>query len=78
MREGLVQRCFNPARAGSLFGVFQRLHRETEFEGVGTGLALRRAIAQRHGAQISATAVPGAGCMVRVQWPVNPAAAHEP
>ena len=60
---------FDPARAGSLFGVFQRLHRETEFDGVGTGLALCRAIAQRHGAQISATAVPGRGCTVRVGWP---------
>ncbi len=65
---------FDPARAGALFGVFQRLHRETEFEGVGTGLALCRAIAQRHGAQIRATAVPGAGCKVRVQWPCEPAA----
>ena len=69
---------FDPARAGSLFGVFQRLHRETEFEGVGTGLALCRAIAQRHGAQISATAVLGGGCAVRVQWPVSPAAANKP
>ena len=60
---------FDPARAGTLFGVFQRLHRETEFDGVGTGLALCRAIAQRHGAQISATAVPGGGCTVRVAWP---------
>ena len=58
-----------PARAGSLFGVFQRLHRETEFDGVGAGLALCRAVAQRHGAQISATAVPGGGCTVRVCWP---------
>jgi signal transduction histidine kinase len=60
---------FDPARAGSLFGVFQRLHRETEFDGVGTGLALCRAMAQRQGAQISATAVPGAGCTVHVCWP---------
>lgn len=66
---------FDPARAGTLFGVFQRLHRETEFEGVGTGLALCRAVAQRHGAQISATAVPGGGCTVRVLWPVAGAAA---
>ena len=66
---------FGPARAGGLFGVFQRLHRETEFEGVGMGLALCRAIAQRHGAQISADAVPGEGCTVRVQWPAAAAAA---
>lgn len=65
---------FDPARAGSLFGVFQRLHREAEFDGVGTGLALCRAIAQRHGAQISATAVPDGSCTVRVAWPAPSAA----
>ena len=64
---------FDPARAGTLLGVFQRLHRETEFEGVGTGLALCRAVAQRHGGSITATAVPGQGCTVRVQWPAAPA-----
>ena len=64
---------FDPARAGTLFGVFQRLHRESEFEGVGTGLALCRAIAQRHGGAITATAVPGAGCTVRVEWPSDAA-----
>lgn len=61
---------FDPARAGSLFGVFQRLHRETEFEGVGTGLALCRAFARRHGGEVTASAVPGGGCTVRVQWPI--------
>ena len=61
---------FDPARAGSLFGVFQRLHRETEFEGVGTGLALCRVIAQRHGAQITAAGMPGEGCQVRLEWPL--------
>lgn len=60
---------FDPARAGALFGVFQRLHRETEFEGVGTGLALCRVIAQRHGAQITAEGTPGQGCQVRLEWP---------
>lgn len=63
---------FDPARAAQLFGVFQRLHREAEFEGLGIGLALCRAIAQRHGASISASAVPGGGCTVRLQWPASP------
>ena len=60
---------FDPARSGALFGVFQRLHRETEFEGVGAGLALCQQVARRHGAEVAATATPGEGCTVRVQWP---------
>lgn len=60
---------FDNSRATQLFGVFQRLHRESEFEGVGAGLALCRAIAQRHGGAITATGEPGVGCTVRVQWP---------
>eukprot|EP01034_Spumella_vulgaris_P043986 gene43986-54660_t len=60
---------FNPERAAGLFGIFQRLHRETEFDGVGAGLAVCRAIAERHGACITATAAVGQGCTVRVEWP---------
>ena len=60
---------FEPERAGQLFGVFERLHRESEFEGVGAGLALCRAIAERHGARISADARLGEGCTVQLDWP---------
>ncbi|MBV7541139.1 ATP-binding protein [Acidovorax sp. sic0104] len=66
---------FDSARAGQLFGVFQRLHREAEFDGVGAGLAVCRAIAQRHGGSVSAVGEVGAGCTVRVQWPAAPSAA---
>ena len=62
---------FAPAQSAGLFGVFQRLHRESEFDGVGAGLAVVRAIAQRHGGQASATATPGQGCTVCVTWPAQ-------
>ena len=59
---------FNPAQSAGLFGVFQRLHREAEFEGIGIGLAVVRAIAQRHGGEASASAVLGVGCTVSVRF----------
>jgi signal transduction histidine kinase len=52
---------FDPAYSARLFGAFQRLHTEKEFAGSGIGLAIVQRIVQRHGGEISASSLPGAG-----------------
>ncbi len=62
---------FDEKYASRIFGVFQRLHGRTQYEGTGVGLAVCKKIVERHNGSIAVQSVPGEGATFIVNLPIK-------
>ncbi len=61
---------FDNKYAEQIFGLFQRLHGKSEYEGTGIGLAVCKKIVEKHGGMISADSKEGEGSTFYIKLPI--------
>lgn len=61
---------FDMQYASNLFGIFQRMHNQSEFEGSGIGLATVKKIIEKHGGKVSIDSVENEGTVVSFSLPI--------
>ena len=62
---------FEPEFADRIFGMFQRLHTRSSYEGTGIGLAVCHKIVEQHNGRIAANSTPGEGTVFTITLPIK-------